>query len=455
MDLKVRFTLTGENNETTFTLVEVNSGYELYTIQHGKEIKFPLKLKNKILTFVDESSVELLNENIDIINDRLVGLTEEMLETCASGIELADDDGEIEPTQPNYGPDEIFVENKPFSLKQIIDLINEGDIDLSPEFQRNFVWDKTRQSRLIESILLGLPLPAIYLSQYKDGTLTIVDGLQRLTTIKKFMEDELVLNNLEYLSECNGKKKSQLSDVLSPLRMRRFGQTQIMCFVIDYRSPNELKFDLFKRLNTGGKPLNNQEIRNCLSKPKLQRALHTMTTSEEFLTATTYSLKRRRMADLEAALRFMYFYDQYSENNPIGDYNGNMDYTLDKYVDELNNKEDFTEYIEAYQHAMKLAYELFGEYTFRKVYTDYEENSKKPINKLLMLTITILLCQDKYKYTVLDANIDSLVNPLVDLLYKNEAFFNSITWGTNNKRNILLAFKTIQKELFDKYTFSF
>ena len=90
------------------------------------------------------------------------------------------------------------------------------------------------------------------------------------------------MSNLEYLEECNGKTFKQLSEVLSALRIRRFSQTQIMCFVIDYRSPNKLKYDLFRRLNTGGKPLNNQEIRNCLSRPPLQKALKEMVNSEQF-----------------------------------------------------------------------------------------------------------------------------------------------------------------------------
>lgn len=116
-----------------------------------------------------------------------------------------------------------------------------------------------------------------------------------MTTIKHFLEDKLVLSNLEYLEKCNNKKYSELESVLSPLRLRRFGQTQIMCFVIDYRSPSKLKYDLFKRLNTGGKPLNNQEIRNCLSRPHLQNVLHEMVKSDAFKNATNGSVKDTRM----------------------------------------------------------------------------------------------------------------------------------------------------------------
>lgn len=451
MDSKVRFTLKGREQETTFSLVEVADGFLLHTTVDGEELKIPLLLENKILTFKDVSEFDRFEEEKNLVEDRLIGLTEEMIDASSSGLEFSEDNGSFLEEKPSYGPDDIYVENKPFSLKQIVDLIEDGDIELTPDFQRNFVWDRTRQSRLIESIFLGLPLPAIYLSQYDDGTLTIVDGLQRLTTIKRFMDDKLVLSNLEYLKTCNGKKKSEVTETLSPLRIRRFGQTQIMCFVIDYRSPHELKFDLFRRLNTGGKPLNNQEIRNCLSKPKLQKALHIMTNTAAFMNATGKSLRKTRMVDQESALRFMYFYDQYSQDNPIGDYNGKMDSTLDAYVNELNKEDNFQAYMDAYEECLEIAYELFGDFTFRKVYTDYDETSKNPINKLLMLVITVLLAQDEYKMLHDDCEVGVLVEPLAKLIEEDEVFFNAITWGTNNSRNISLAFKTIREKLFDSY----
>ena len=119
------------------------------------------------------------------------------------------------------------------------------------------------------------------------------------------------LLHLEYLKECNEKRFSEIKKVLPPLRLRRFGQTQLMCFVIDYRSPSRLKYDLFRRLNTGGKPLNAQEIRNCLSKPIVQNALLEMSGSEEFKQATNGTVKDTRLQAQEIALRFLYFRRQY------------------------------------------------------------------------------------------------------------------------------------------------
>ena len=447
--MEVRFTIKGNKEETTFSPINNDKGdIQLYARNiQGEDIFIPL-------SFRDNSQIlELENYNIfeeppEVIDERLLGLSQEWIERMGSGFD-ADGESNIEKQKPGYSPDDIFVENKPFSLKQLIDLIDSRDIELDPSFQRNFVWDNTRQSRLIESIFLGLPLPSIYLSQYDDGTLTIVDGLQRLNTIRKFVKDELRLSNLEYLEECNGKTYKQLSEVLSPLRIRRFSQTQIMCFVIDYRSPNKLKYDLFRRLNTGGKPLNNQEIRNCLSRPPLQKALKEMVNSEQFKKATDNSVKDNRMDAQESALRFMYFYDQYNEDNVLGDYLGNMDSALDEYVEKINRQTNFQNYISSYLQSLSDAFSLFGKYAFRKVYTEYKKSRRNQVNKLLMMTICVLLAKYRGSYKNGIEQKKDLTPALARLIKNDPDFFNAITWSTNSKANMKYVFEKIKKDLFD------
>lgn len=448
MELKVRFTLKNNDNESTFFLVKREEGFSLFSIKHKNFIK--LNYKGGLFKLDDDSPFE---ESEDIIEERLLGLSEAYLEALSQGDDGAfeyniKDDQDINAKSPIYGPDDIYIENKPFSLRQVVDLIEQGDIDLSPNFQRNFVWDKTRQSKLIESILLGLPLPSIYFSQYNDGTLTVVDGLQRLYTIKKFVNNELVLSNLEYLTECNGKDYKRLSEVLSPLRLRKFGQTQLICFVIDHRSPSRLKFDLFRRLNTGAKPLNNQEIRNCLSKPILQKALYEMSHSHFFVNATGGSLKDTRMEAQETVLRFMYFSEQYSEENPIGAYNGNMDETLDGFVDMLNKRNDFSEFTEKYEEAMKSSYYLFGKYCFRKTVSSTAK--RPPINKLLMLCISVLLSQFKFETVKETYRKEELKETLIKLLKDDTTLFQALTWSTNAKDNIFVVMLTLRYKLFMK-----
>lgn len=450
--MEVRFTLKGYSNEIVFTPIITLEGnfYLLGVDGNNQEVRIPIK-KNESNFFMlqDESCFE---EPHEIIAERLLGLSEEWIENDFIGIEPDANDVSVNQVPPGYTSDEIFVENKPFSLQQLMNLIDAGDIELSPNFQRNFIWDNTRQSRLVESIFMGLPLPSIYLSQYEDGRLTIVDGLQRVYTIRKFFKNELRLSNMEYFKECNGHTYEELKNILSPLRLRRFGQTAIMCFVIDYRSPQKLKYDLFRRLNTGGKPLNNQEIRNCLSRLPLQKALRTMVMSEAFRDATDGSVKDIRMDAQECALRYMYFYDQYSEEKPIGNYDGYMDSTLNAYVDYLNRFQEFDHYISTFEQALIDARILFGKFTFRKVVSNDLAKRRTQVNKLLMLAVLVLLAKHKERY---EGGIKSgvyLTPYLIELMAEsNRELFNALTWSTNAKANIDYVMRTLKEKLFDKY----
>lgn len=438
--LEARFTIQGTENEIPFTIIEDdNSLVFLYSFSNGNEYKFLLENNEGLLRLLD---VNPFVESLDIVEERLTGLSSDWIESKAQGFDSTIDF--VQVRQPGYGPDDIFVENKPFSLKHILDLIESQDIELSPDFQRNFIWDKTRQSKLIESILLGLPLPSIYLSQYEDGRLTVVDGLQRLSTIKAFLNNELKLVNLEYLTDCNGKFFKELGSFLSPLRLRRFTQTQIMCFVIDYRSPSKLKFDLFRRLNTGGKPLNNQEIRNCLSRPEVQLVLKEMVNLHSFQEATGNSVKDGRMDAREAALRFIYFLEQYNINinNPIGGYNGDMESTLDDFIDELNSRniDELRKFIAIYDRGLKNAFYLFGNYCFRKVTSETLNGRRTPVNKLLMLVFSILLSKYENSNLINSYSQNYLLYPLANFISSNEEVFRAITWGTNGKWNLTVCF---------------
>ena len=280
--------------------------------------------------------------------------------------------------------------------------------------------------------------------------------MQRITSIQKFLNNELTLTNMEYMTQCNGYKYDELvkKEIVSMLQLRRFRQTQLQCYIIDYRSPQRLKYDLFRRLNTGGKPLNNQEIRNCLSRPHVQEILAKMT-GADFKKATDNSVRSLRMEDQEVALRFIYFYDQYSEENPVGKYNGNMDATLNDFVGELNNrkKEQLEQYVMLFNQAMRDAFLLFNIFTFRKVFVeDDERNSDRryQINKLLMITMSVLLAKYHEQYKEKIGNGKWLTSALAELMSSNNDFCNAITWSTNSKNNMVAAYNVL-KEFFDKH----
>lgn len=204
------------------------------------------------------------------------------------GFDSADEEEEEKEKINPYNPKLIRVDTKPFSIFQISQMIENEDIDLSPDFQRGFVWnDITRKSRLIESLLLRIPLPVFYFAQDEEGLFQVVDGVQRLTVIQSFMKNEFKLKNLEYLHECEGKwfrnPNVEKDMSLSGIYTRRIEQTQLFINVIDPQTPYRVKYDIFKRINTGGKTLNNQEIRNCLAYARTREFLHALSKSEEFL----------------------------------------------------------------------------------------------------------------------------------------------------------------------------
>ena len=161
MDLFIRLTYKGDIEETTLQLTEDASGKVfLIPAREGKESIPVWKDKNGNLTL---QNISIFDEDEETISDKMLGLSEAYIEAISDGLELTSDGkDEIERQKRVYDPDSIYVENKPFSIRQLMDLIEQGDLDLAPNFQRHFVWDRTRQSLLIESILLGLPLPAWY-----------------------------------------------------------------------------------------------------------------------------------------------------------------------------------------------------------------------------------------------------------------------------------------------------
>lgn len=240
-----------------------------------------------------------------------VGPTDENVD----GLDLVEEVGGGAEVKP-WDPGKIRITTKSFTLREVVDQINDGDIDLSPDFQREYVWKARQRTRLIESILLGIPLPAFYFNQTKNGTYQVVDGVQRLSTIRLFMRNEHRLSrlDLEYLTDLH----DLTYDELDTAAIRRFRSTQIVVHVIEPQTPDEVKYDIFNRVNTLGSPLSAQEIRHAMSGARSRDFLGRLAESDAFDAATGQHYWRRgpegnmvrdsgRMANRELALRFCAF----------------------------------------------------------------------------------------------------------------------------------------------------
>lgn len=392
-----------------------------------------IEKSDTIVESIEEIKHKFLDSAFESKMNRLINIED--------GFDDADEEEGNEGEKYNpYNPKLIRVDTKPFSIRQMNEMIEVGDVDLSPDFQRGFVWnDITRKSRLIESLLLRIPIPVFYFAQDEEGLFQVVDGVQRLTVINSFMKNEFKLKNLEYLTECNGKyfkKSGDKANNIDDMYVRRIEQTQLFVNVIDPQTPGKVKYDIFKRINTGGKALNNQEIRNCLANGKTRNLLHDLARSENFLHATRKSISSARMADEELALRFIAFYliDHKLVEN---EYKGGMDDLLDETVEFLNASElnVFMEIRKHFFQAMDNAFYLFGDKAFRKA---------KYINKSLFLGISRALC-DVTTQRLCEKEKDEIAKQMQQAIDANGEFRNALSMATNDAKNVKLVYDTVKR----------
>lgn len=195
-----------------------------------------------------------------------------------------------------YDPDKINIGTKEPTIEQLLRRIGEAALDLAPDFQRQAnIWNPDAKSRLIESILIRIPLPAFYIDATNDDKWVVVDGLQRLSALKEFVIDKkLKLSGLEYLTNLEGKTY----DELEPRYQRRILETQPTVYLIEKGTPIEVKYNIFKRINTGGIPLSNQELRHALNPGKANKLLQELATYPEFKKVIDLSRSKKiRMDD--------------------------------------------------------------------------------------------------------------------------------------------------------------
>lgn len=356
-----------------------------------------------------------------------------------SAVEHEDVSSDTPITDP-FDPTLIRVETKPLSVDLLIARLREGEIDLAPDFQRKAgIWSDGAQSRLIESLLIRIPLPAFYMDATDDDHWIVVDGLQRLTTLRRFvLSQDLELTGLEFLKDLNGLRYSQLSRTFQ----RRIGETQITLYLIEKGTPPEVKFNIFKRINTGGLPLSAQEIRHALNQGPATELLRNLAATTEFTRATCGGIRDERMADRECVLRFLAF-----RIYPWANYSAkDFDQFLNRCMSDLNKMTEQAREVHSkdFVRAMAACELILGRDAFRKRYA--LDAPRYPINKALFeaWSVNIAALSDHQIENLIEL-ADELRIHFIELMNTNRDFDTAVSQGTGDVNKVQTRFREINR----------
>jgi len=398
---------------------------------------------------MDKGSIEILKESTATDVD-----SEDVIEP-----EVNDDSVVIEVP---FNPTDIKVTTQPLTLGDLIERLEWKEITLHSDFQRlPNLWNNTKKSRLLETIFLRLPIPTFYFDGKDDNKWEVIDGLQRISTLRSFvLQKTLVLENLEFLKEYNGLTYDGLPRELQ----RRIKTFPITVYILEKGTPDEVKYNIFSRLNQGGLVLTAQELRNALHqgepanliadlvrgekdeyKQEDEKGIKVVEPTEEgklFVKVTTGRIPTRRMEDRDFATRFVSFYlIDYNEYAP------DMDSFMSKgmkLIGTLTNEQK-TKLKNDYRKALITAWEIFGNDAFRKRYNP--DDPRKPINKAVFdsLSVNFAKLREEQCKKLIDKK-EIFRNKFIALHNKEDKkFLRSLTQGTALKVNVVQRFTDISK----------
>lgn len=323
------------------------------------------------------------------------------------------------------------------SVSDIVRMIDDKDIRLDPDFQRNYVWDNKKASMLIESIILNVPIPVIYVSQEEDDSWSVIDGLQRLSSLKRFFDGKFKLSGLEILSDLN---KSDIS-TLNPKALRMLKNGLLRVIMITHDSNEEIKYDVFMRLNTGSVHLTEQELRNCLYRGTLNKFLKEVVQNQKWLALMGLKEPHKRMADREMVLRFLAIWKNWdSANGILNGYKGRMKSFLNVFMNEHKDikGQESNEWKQLFEGTVEKVYHVYGEYAFRRQGLDGVR--EKTINRAII--DVIMLSATQHSLEELMANKERIAQRFIEMTNNDVEFHNSIKIGTSDTKVITLRLST-------------
>lgn len=337
-----------------------------------------------------------------------------------------------------FDPTKIRVDDKRLSVDLIIRRLKQNEIDLTPSFQRKAgLWSDEAQSRLIESMMIRIPIPAFYVDVTNEGPWIVVDGVQRLTALRRFAVDrELTLCGLEYLKDLHGLHYDEI-----PRNMqRRIEETQVTIYTIEPGTPDPAKFNIFNRINTGGMGLSPQEIRNALYRGAGLELTKRLADTPRFIRMLGKAGPRDRMTGSEYILRFLAL----SMSKPKDYDRTSLDSFLIEQLKKLNrcNESELNEHERRFERALDAAELIFGEFAFRKMYL--HDTQKKPVNKALFEAWMVNLdrCTDAQLRILIERNRQVVLGFMH--LMEGVEFEKSVSLATRDVKKVNLRLEAIR-----------
>ncbi|MBF0538069.1 MAG: DUF262 domain-containing protein [Nitrospirae bacterium] len=368
--------------------------------------------------------------------------------------------------------DRVFLEKRRIiaqaydeGISEIVSRMNTGEIILPPDYKHNYTWDNKKASLLIESILLNFPIPPIYVSEDEKAPLrafynglwhesknifddeederwNVIDGLQRLYSLKRFFSNEFKLSGMEVFTDLNGR----LYEDLEHRYKKSINYALIRIIVILKESHPDVKYDVFMRLNTGSLKLHPQELRNRLYSGKLNERIKELRSNKQWMDILGLTNEHKRMADTELVLRYLAISEAIDSNTfELRDYPGSMKSFLNIYMSGKRNPEDeeLIRIEDKFTSTIDKVFSVFGSNAFRKI--DIDGNYDRAINRSIM--DAVMICFEIHDEAVLLKHNDEIVELLKTLIHTDKDFSDSITSGTSNKAKIEYRLKTFCTKL--------
>ena len=354
--------------------------------------------------------------------------------------EVVEDDVELDI---EVGQRKIIWQAKDFSIREFLTMKNDGELALQPLYQRNFVATDLIASKLVESILLDVPIPVVYLAEEQDGSYSVIDGQQRLTSFLSFLEGKFPdtrpfkLSGLKVLPELNRKLFTELDNELQ----KKIRSTTIHSIIIKKESNPDIKFEIFERLNTGSTKLNEDEIRNTVYRGSYIELLSELSENPVFHGLVKKDNFKKRMIYRGMILRFFAL----SEKSYIN-YKSSMKQFSNK---ELRDNRDLSpnkvkEYKARFEHCLDLVKVVFGDMAFRRYMPGNDGESGKWGETQINMALYDIQMVGFVNYSKNDvlAKADLIREGLLDLMTTNQQFKEQLIWQTSDTDVLKKRFRT-------------